>query len=249
MGKFSDPKGLDRAWRQQYENLAREFTKLIGKRRTIVEIGCGRGQLTIPLAKLVRGRLLAVDSFAWPYSTAYRSILSMISKEKLIGRILVFKEDYRSFMSRQDDVRFEAVISSEFLPEIDSARTREFLSECHRVLKRGGVSVHSFLSPVPKNLRQRLLIEADTNPKWTKTPPDEWFSPTQNLVASELRRARFKGIKALRLKSNRIVKGEAARKLLRDWDIRETFWKSHKAFLVSQGLEIPDWIICAGRKS
>ena len=249
MGEVSDPKELDKAWRQQYDNLAREFAKLIGKRRTIIEIGCGRGQLTIPLAKLVRGRLLTVDSFAWPYNTAYRSILNMVSKEKLIGRVSVFKEDYRSFLSRQDDARYEAVISSEFLPEIDSARTREFLSECQRVLKRGGVSVHSFLSPVPKNPRQRLLIEADTNPKWTKTPPDEWFSPTQNLVASELRRARFKGIKALRLKSNRIVKGEAARKLLRDWDIRETFWKSHKAFLVSQGLEIPDWIICAGRKS
>jgi len=55
MEEVSDPKELDKAWRQQYENLAREFAKLIGKRRTIIEIGCGRGQLTIPLAKLVRG--------------------------------------------------------------------------------------------------------------------------------------------------------------------------------------------------
>src|SRR5207245_6717379 len=111
----------------------------------------------------------------------------MVSKENLIGRILVFKEDYRNFMSRQDDDRFEAVISSEFLPEIDSARTREFLSECHRILKRGGVSVHSFLSPVHKNLRQRLLIEADTNPKWNKTPHDEWLSPSCNILHTELR--------------------------------------------------------------
>src|SRR2546427_10346757 len=110
MGKLSDPKGLDRAWRQQYENLAREFTKLIGKRRTIVEIGCGRGQLTIPLAKLVRGRLLVVDSFAWPYNTAHRSIISIVSKEKLTRRVSVFKENYRNFMSKQDDARFEAVI-------------------------------------------------------------------------------------------------------------------------------------------
>jgi len=173
----------------------------------------------------------------------------MVSKENLIGRILVFKEDYRNFMSRQDDARFEAVISSEFLPEIDSARTREFLSECHRILKRGGVSVHSFLSPVPKNLRQRLLIEADTNPKWTKTPPDEWFSPSWNLMNKELRRVGFKGTKVIRVKSDLIVKGDAAKKLLREWEVRETFWKTHKTFLVSQGLEIPDWIICVGRKT
>src|SRR2546428_13545349 len=160
MGEVSDPKGLDWAWRQQYENLAREFAKLIEKRRTIVEIGCGRGQLTIPLAKLVRGRLLTVDSFAWPYSAAYHSILNMVSKENLIGRISVFKEDYRNFMSRQDDARFEAVISNEFLPEIDSARTREFLSESHRIQKRGGISGHSFFSPGPKNLTKRLLTEA-----------------------------------------------------------------------------------------
>jgi len=249
MGEVSDPEELDKAWRQQYENLAREFAKLIGKRRTIIEIGCGRGQLTIPLAKLVRGRLLTVDSFDWPYSAAYHSILNMVSKENLIGRILVFKEDYRNFMSRQDDARFEAVISSEFLPEIDSARTREFLSECHRILKRGGVSVHSFLSPVPKNLRQRLLIEADTNPKWTKTPPDEWFSPSWNLMNKELRRVGFKGTKVIRVKSDLIVKGDAAKKLLREWEVRETFWKTHKTFLVSQGLEIPDWIICVGRKT
>ena len=249
MGEVSDPEELDKAWRQQYENLAREFAKLIGKRRTIIEIGCGRGQLTIPLAKLVRGRLLTVDSFDWPYSAAYHSILNMVSKENLIGWILVFKEDCRNFMSRQDDARFEAVISSEFLPEIDSARTREFLSECHRILKRGGVSVHSFLSPVPKTLRQRLLIEADTNPKWTKTPPDEWFSPSRNLMNEELRRVGFKGTKAIRVKSDLIVKGDAAKKLLREWDVRETFWKTHKTFLVSQGLEIPDWIICVGRKT
>src|SRR5207245_11594435 len=98
MGEVSDPKELDKAWRQQYDNLAREFARLIGKRRTIIEIGCGRGQLTIPLAKLVRGRLLTVDSFDWPYSAAYHSILCIVPKEDLIARILVFQEYYPKLM-------------------------------------------------------------------------------------------------------------------------------------------------------
>jgi cyclopropane fatty-acyl-phospholipid synthase-like methyltransferase len=248
MVEVSDPKALNEAWKQQYEDLAREFAKLVGKRGRVVEVGCGRGQLTIPLAKRVKGQLLAVDSFAWPYNTVYRSIRNAISKEKLKGRISVFKEDYRNFLSRQDDARLEAVISSEFLPEIDSAKTHEFLSECHRVLRKRGVSVHSFLSPVPKTRGQRLLIQADTNPKWTKTPPAEWFSPTQNLVTKELRRAGFKHVRGFELKSDLIVKGKAAEQMLRDWEIKETFWKSHKTFLTSQGLEVPDWILCAGWK-
>jgi cyclopropane fatty-acyl-phospholipid synthase-like methyltransferase len=175
--------------------LAKDFAGLLPKSGIILEIGCGRGQLTIPLAKLVKNRLLAVDSFVSTYSGARRKFLLALSKEKLKGRISMFKEDYRNFLSRQDNAQFEAVISSEFLPEIDSARTREFLYECHRVLKRAGVTVHSFLSPVPRTRRQRLLIEADTNPKWTKTPPAEWFSPTENLVTKELRLAGFKNVR------------------------------------------------------
>jgi cyclopropane fatty-acyl-phospholipid synthase-like methyltransferase len=248
MVEVSDPKALDLAWKQQYENLAREFANLLGKPGRVVEVGCGRGQLTIPLTKRIKGQLLAVDSFTWPYNTAYRSIRNAISKEKLKGRISVLKEDYRNFLLRQDDARLEAVISSEFLPEIDSGRTREFLSESHRVLRKQGVTVHSFLSPVPRTRGQRLLIEADTNPKWTKTPPAEWFSPKENLVIKELGRAGFNDVRGFRLKSDLIVKGKAAERMLRDWEIRETFWKSHEALLTSQGLEIPDWVLCAGLK-
>ncbi len=91
-------------------------------------------------------------------------------------------------------------------------------------------------------------MEADTDPKWTKTPPAEWFSPTENLVTKELRLAGFKNVRGSRLKGDLIVKGRAAEQMLRDWDIRQTFWKSHEAFLTSQGLEIPDWILCAGWK-
>ncbi|TMI32323.1 hypothetical protein E6H29_02415 [Candidatus Bathyarchaeota archaeon] len=98
MRTVSEPKELAIVWRQQYENLAREFARLLGKGGTVVEIGCGRGQLTIPLAKLVKSRLLTVDSFARPYSPAYRSPRHTLSREKLKGRISLFKEDYRDFL-------------------------------------------------------------------------------------------------------------------------------------------------------
>jgi len=249
MNTVSGLEELDFPWKQQYRMLAKEFARLLPKSGMIVEVGCGEGQLTIPLARLVRSRFVTVDSFAWPYATGYRSLLDKLSKQKLKRQITLVKRDYRNFLLAQKEDLFGAVISSEFLPEIDSKQTPAFLSECHRILKPDGITVHSFLSSVPKNKRQSLLIEADTNPKWTKTPPEEWFSPTRNLVTRELRYAGFKAIKTFRLESNLVAKGEAARQLLRDWDVKEAFWKSHKPFLISEGLEIPDWIICTGRKS
>ncbi len=40
------------------------------------------------------------------------------------------------------------------------------MSECYRVARPGGLTVHSFLSPIARNRRHRLLIDADSNPKW-----------------------------------------------------------------------------------
>jgi hypothetical protein len=67
-------------------------------------------------------------------------------------------------------------------------------------------------------------------------------------VKKELRRAGFKHVTGFELKSDLIIKGKATEQMLRDWEIKETFWKSHKTFLTFQGLEMPDWILCAGWK-
>jgi 2-polyprenyl-3-methyl-5-hydroxy-6-metoxy-1,4-benzoquinol methylase len=90
-----------------------------------------------------------------------------------------------------DGETFDAVISCEFLPEIISTETKRFIHECHRLLKPRGVNVHFFISPVPRNIRQKLLILADSNPTWTDTPPKEWFSPKPNLVINESKGAGF----------------------------------------------------------
>ena len=142
---------FDFAWKQQYRMLAKEFARVLPKSGIIVEIGCGEGQLTIPLARLVRSRFVTVDSYAWPYATGYRSLLSKLSREKLKRQISLVKGDYRNFLSAQKEDLFEGVISSEFLPEIDSKQTPAFLSECHRILKPDGIAVCThFFRPFPR---------------------------------------------------------------------------------------------------
>src|SRR3989475_9208522 len=245
-----DPRKVENAYAHQYENLAREIANLVPTRNGVLaEIGCGRGQLTIPLAKLLpRHRFNVVDMFSGAYSGTLSQLNKALSRARMKSRVKVHIADYLDRLWQEFSDKYVGVISSEFLPEIDTYELSMFLSECYRVVRPGGLTVHSFLSPIGRNRRQRLMIEADSNPKWTRTPPKEWFSPKPALVLSELRRVGFRNLHVEKVKSNLIIKSDAARNFLYCWDVRSAFWKAHKLDLVSEGLEVPDWVIVSGRK-
>src|SRR6266581_2022524 len=244
-----DPKKVENAYAHQYENLASEIANLVPTKGGILaEIGCAEGRLTIPLAKLLpRHRFNVVDTFAGPYSGTLGRLNKALVRAKLKSKVKVNVADYLDWLWEEFSDKYVGVISSEFLPEIDSYELSMFLSECHRVLRPSGLTVHSFLSPIARNRRQRLMIEADSNPKWTKTPPKEWFSPKPALVVSELRRAGFRNIRNEKIESNLVIKGDAVRSFLHSWDVRVAFWKTYKLQLENEGLEIPDWVILSGR--
>src|SRR2546422_1287350 len=246
-----DPWKVENAYAHQYENLAREIANLVPTRNGVLaEIGCGRGQLTIPLAKLLpRHRFNVVDMFSGAYSGTLSQLNKALSRARMKSRVKVHIADYLDRLWQEFSDKYVGVISSEFLPEIDSYELSMFLSESIRVVRPGGLTVHSFLSPTPRNSRQRLLIEADTNPRWTKTPPKEWFSPRPDQVMSALKQAEFRNIRVKRFKSNLIIRARAAQHLLESWDVKSSFWKKHRTRLVREGLEIPDWMIISGRKA
>ena len=246
-----DPRIVENAYAHQYESLARKVANLVHTRSgNLAEVGCGKGQLTIPLAKLLaRHHFNVVDTFSGAYSGTRNRLNKALSREKLKGRVDVHVADYLDWLGEELSDKYAGVISSEFLPEIDSYELSMFLSECHRVARSGGLTVHAFLSAVARNRRQRLMIEADSDPRWTKTPPKEWFSPKPALVLSELRRVGFRNLHVERIRSNLIIKSDAVRNILHSWDVRSAFWKAHKAQLASEGLEVPDWVIVSGRKA
>lgn len=245
-----DPKEVDAAYARQYDKLATVFASILPSRGMIAEIGSGKGQLTIPLAKLrPRSRFELVDSFSGPYAGTLRQLKQAVTREKLRGRVKVHNSDFLDWISYEYSDKYSAIISSEFLPEISSYELKMFLPQCYRVLRRGGSTIHSFLSPTPRNPRQRLLMQADADPRWTKTPPKEWFSPKPTLVISALKRMGFRSVRLRRIKSNLTTKSDAAKELLRTWDVRDSFWKRYESRLVKDGLEIPDWIIISGSKS
>ena len=248
------PSDLEAAWSKQYDRLARIFAKTLGKKnRRVAEIGCGRGQLTIPLAKQAANvQLVLVDRFAdtktGSYSKSYKLLVSNLRKAKLKGRARIVVSDYLKWVTAQSDGTYDAVISTEFLPEIDSAEVRHLMQACYRLLKPRGVTIHSFLSPIPRNSRQRLMIIADSNPVWTRTPPKEWFSPRPERVIRELRNSGFQQIRRITIRSHLIIKADAAESSLKSWEVRASFYKAYKKQLNKSGLEIPDWIIVSGVK-
>ncbi len=219
------------------------------QRGVLVEIGCGKGQLTIPLAeRLSRCQIIGVDRFRGSYSQAQTELLATLASLGKNLAIKVIVSDYQAWLSNQQNSKYDAIISSEFLPEIDSRSMRGFFVESYRVLKAGGTTIHSFLSPRPRNARQGRLIEADSDPRWTKTPPAEWFSPPARRVLEYLRLAGFKRPMRARLRSGLVIRSTAAREVLKDWDVRQSYWKSHRKELEKEGLEIPDWIIIGAAK-
>jgi cyclopropane fatty-acyl-phospholipid synthase-like methyltransferase len=249
MKTISDPNQLEAAWSQQYARLAEHFSRMLPEQGVLVEIGCGRGQLTIPLAeRILRWQIIGVDRFKGPYSDSRAELLSVLANRGRKIGIKVEVSDYSMWLASQADSKYDAIISSEFLPEIDSESTRDFLIDCYRVIKAGGRTFHSFLSPEPRNARQRRLIDADSNPRWTKTPPKEWFSPPPSKVREYLELAGFKRVRLTRLRSGLVIRSDAARELLKDWDIRQSYWKSHHRALEKEGLEVPDWIIISAAK-
>ncbi len=250
MKSVSNPKKLDEAWSLQYEMLAEQFAALVPPGDVpLVEIGCGSGQLTVPLARLIGGRgLVGVDRYAGPYVNSREKLMAAVARHGLEGSVRVILAYGLKWLSDQRDGQYEAVISSEFLPELSSYEVESFFSDCYRVLKPGGVTIHSFLSPKPRNPRQKLVIDADSDTRWTRFPPKEWFSPPPRLAAAQLRKAGFREPQTIALKSGLTVRAAAARALLLRWGVREGFWDFHRKKLTKGGLEIPDWIVMTGRK-
>ena len=137
-------------------------------------------------------------------------------------------------------------MSSEFLSELTTTGLSSFFTACRQALKGGGVTVHAFLSPDPRNDGQRLTIEADSDPQWTSHPPAEWFSPPPAVVQTSLENAGFEEVSIEVRRSRFGFAGPAAQGQLGRWGVREAFYRNREGALRAHGLELPDWLVLRG---
>ena len=252
MTMISTWKNFKDAWRSEYEKLVKVYRSLLtAKKGVIVDVGCGRGQLTIPLAKIAKEySIVSVDSYPEPYTQSRNSFeLALARNNQLKKRVSLVVAEAVDWLSQQQKHAFYAVVSNEFLCEIDTTELQKFLRECHRVLRPSGLCIQSYLSPLASNRRQKLLIEANVNSKWVEFPPKEWFSPPPRLVAQQMKGIGFVGVRTITLKNDLTIRAEAAKSALKSWHVKKSFWNTYDKELMSKGLEFPDWIVSIGQRA
>jgi ubiquinone/menaquinone biosynthesis C-methylase UbiE len=218
----------------------------------ILEVGAGRGQLTIPLAKRLKAArggftVIALDTSAGPYEGALETLKQDLRKEELEDLVMVVNGDARDMGAiRTESV--DLIVSNETLCELNRAGLEKAFQEFHRILKPGGEMGHGELIPVAENEAQRLVIDADANSMETSLPKPEWFSPFSDDVAVAMHRTGFKNIRNEYLETEVKMDYDLALRKLKEWTVHPSWIKEHLASLKRFGLELPMEHVIFGEK-
>ncbi len=205
----------------------------------VLEAGCGRGQLTFPLAERMgeRCKIIAFDISSGPYSGVLGALGRAVREKKLGGVIKMAKGDVRNMFDIKDE-SVDLVISNELLCELDRRGLKSAMGELHRILKRGRQMVHAELSPFSENKAQELFIKANFYSMETMTPRPSWFSPTADEIAVNLRRTGFKKIHVKYFETNLKLGFNIAVRQLRRWKTAPTFLSRYEKELREYGWNI-----------
>ena len=229
-----------------YERLAAFLVENLDfeKVSTILEAGCGSGQLTVPFVrKVIRikpsFKIIALDLSTGPYRGHLDILKTRLREKRLEGWITPLNSDVRN-MAVIADESVDLVISNETLCELGRNGLEMALQEFHRVLKFGGQMVHGELIQAFENDAQRLVIEANLHSLEISLPRPEWFSPFSDEVAALLHKIGFKDITVKYFETNLKFSGiNVALKKLRQWHVDPAFVKEHFRDIKRYGLEYP----------
>jgi len=211
---------------------------------TILEAGCGNGQLTVPFVRKLRQikpsfRVIALDLSAGPYKGHLDILKTRLREEKLEGLITPVNADVRN-MDVIGNESVDLVVSNETLCELDRNGLEMALREFYRVLKFGGQMVHGELIQAFENDAQRLMIEANLHSLETSLPRPAWFSPFSDEVAALLHKIGFKDITVKYFEINmKFMSPDVVLGKLRQWHVDPVFVKEHLKDFKRYGLEYP----------
>jgi ubiquinone/menaquinone biosynthesis C-methylase UbiE len=237
---------LEKSVKIFYERLALFLVKNLDfeKVSTILEAGCGSGQLTVPFVRELTQikssfKVVAVDLSAGPYEGHLDILKFRLREERLEELIMPVNADVRH-MGVIADESVDLVISNETLCELDTAGLEKALREFHRVLKFGGQMVHGELIQAFENDAQRLVIEANMHSLETSMPRPEWVSPFSDEVAVLLHKIGFKDITVKYFETNvKFTSLNVVLEKLRQWHVDPAFVKEHMQGIKRYGLEYP----------
>ena len=224
------PRDSARAHYRYYVRLAEHFVREIGSNRiqTILEAGCGRGELTIPLLRKlpVSTRMIVVDSSKGPYAGWLNELAATLHRRGLERRVRVVASDVRQ-LKDVDAESVDGVVSNELVCDLPrKAQLERALREFYRVLRPGGIMVHGEWLSCPTAGPQELLIK-----HWPSWTPDQLFVL--------MRKAGFHSFRVTYYDTTIHLGYENAVGELRTWGATDRLLKRYDKLLKQQGIELP----------
>src|SRR5207248_9124331 len=149
----SRPSDLSKAWARYYDRLAAHCGEQIDRRRfnVILEAGCGKGQLTIPLLRRLPRNvtMIAIDSSKGPYAGWLKELSQKLQTARLEKRVQPIKSDARRIRGIEDE-SVDIVVSNELLCDLPyDSQLEKALTEFYRILRPGGLMIHGEWSSSP----------------------------------------------------------------------------------------------------
>ena len=224
------PRDLARARYKYYDRLADHFVREIGTKRvrTVLEAGCGRGELTIPLLRKLptSTRMIAVDSWKGPYAGWLNELATRLRRKGLERRVSVVESDVRR-LAEVDEESVDAIVSNELVCDLTrKAQLAKALREFYRVLKTGGIMVHGEWLSCPTAGPQDLRIK-----HWPSWTPDQLFVLTRD--------AGFHSFRVTYYDTTIHLGYENAIEELRTWGATDRMLKRYEKMLKRQGIDLP----------
>jgi SAM-dependent methyltransferase len=235
----------EKAYSLMYERLVSLLIENLDFERAsaIVEVGAGRGQLTIPLVRRLKRskgdfRLVALDTSTGPYKDALEALKRDLRKEKLEDLVTVVNGDVKNMIAIEAE-SVDIIISNETLCELNREGLEKAFQEFHRILKSLGEMGHGELILVAENEAQELVINANGYSTETSLPKSEWFSPYSGEVAALMHRTGFINIRTEYLETRVKMDYDTAISKLKEWTVNPSWVEEHLNDLKRFGLELP----------
>lgn len=127
----SENDSLEQAQKNKVEHILKKLS--LKKGQTLLDIGCGWGELIITAAKEYGVKAVGVTLS----EEQYEADEERIKKEGLEGQVEVMLEDYREIRHRT----FDRVVSVGMVEHVGKGRIDEYFEDVNKLLNKGGISL------------------------------------------------------------------------------------------------------------
>jgi len=232
---------ISRKWKTGYERLARTIATCLpdSEEAVFLELGCGKGQLTLPLARALAAKLKAVDRS----EEEVKALRRRLAQARLDGKVECWVKGIEELELPGSSI--SGAVSNFLLGWLSEQEMLGMMRRCLHWIEDTGVMVHSDLLPIAESPAQEIALEQasalnNTLPSVKLWTPDE--------VVDLAERAGFSQASVRYFDWRLSFSYEEAVEQLRRWHAKPEFIESRRMELREHGMEMPrSFIVSAVR--